>query len=71
MKSKLFAFLRIPASIRSDFLNDSVRKNDISLLVICLVVAASELYNIARVLLWSKSKLGTLNNRIYSGMYCT
>lgn len=71
MKSKLFAFLRIPASIRSDFLNDSVRKNDISLLVICLVVAASELYNIARVLLWSKSKLGTLNNRIYFGMYCT
>lgn len=71
MRTKLLDVLQIPMSVRQEFVQDSVRKNDISLLVICLVIAVAEVYNILRVLLWSQSGLGTLNNRIYFGMYCT
>ncbi|MDR3766156.1 MAG: GGDEF domain-containing protein [Butyricicoccus sp.] len=71
MRAKLLDFLQIPPSIRPEFLQDSVKKNDISLFVICLIIAVTELYNIARVVLWSPSGLRTLNNRIYFGMYCT
>ena len=34
------------------------------------MIIGMELFNIARVLFWSKSGLGTLNNRIYFGLYC-
>ena len=63
-------FLRIPPEIRPEFWQDSIRKDRLSLLVICIMIFGMEMYNMARVLLWSDSKLGTLNNRIYFGMYC-
>ena len=63
-------FLRIPPEIRPQFWQDSIPKDRLSLLVICIMIFGMEMYNMARVLLWSDSKLGTLNNRIYFGMYC-
>lgn len=62
--------LQIPGYIRQEFLTESVRKNNFSLQIICVIIFAVELFNIARVLFWSQSGLGTRNNRIYFSMYC-
>mgnify|MGYP000041190473 CR=1 FL=1 len=70
MQKKLSEFLRIPSEIREAFWKDSVQKNTLSLLVICIMVFGMELFNIARVLFMSNSGLGTANNRLYFGMYC-
>ena len=71
MKEKLLEFLRIPPEIRSVFWQDILQKNRLSLLVICVMIFGMELFNMARVLFWSSAGLGTLNNRIYFGFYCT
>ena len=63
--------LQIPDYIRQEFLQESVRKNDFSLRIICAIIFAAELFNIARVVIWSQAGLGTWNNRIYFAMYCT
>ena len=63
------SFFRIPPEIREGFWQDALQKNRLSLLVICIMIFGMEPYNMARVLLWSSSGLGTLNNRIYFGMY--
>ncbi len=70
MGAHIRGFLRIPPEIRPDFWQDAIQRNRLSLLVICIMILGMDLYNIARVLLWSTSKLGTVNNRIYFGMYC-
>ena len=70
-ESKCIDFLRIPVSIRQEFLRESVAKNHFSLLIICAIIFVWESYNIVRVLVISQVGLGTLNNRIYFGMYCT
>lgn len=62
--------LQIPGYIRQEFLQESVRKNNFSLQIICAIILATEIFNIARVLFWSKSGLGTRNNQIYFSMYC-
>lgn len=70
MTKGLLNHLNIPADIRAEYWQGSLRKNNFSLLVICVIIFGSELYNIARVLFWSASGLSTRNNRIYFGMYC-
>ena len=70
MWNRLLRFLRIPLDIREEFWLDTLQKNRLSLLVICTMIFGMEVYNIVRVLFWSPSGLGTLNNRIYFGMYC-
>ena len=70
MKEKFRDFLRIPPEIRPDFWQDALQKNRLSLLVICVMIFGMELFNMYRVLFLSSAGLGTLNNRIYFGMYC-
>lgn len=70
LRCKLFGILQIPKYIHQEFLEESVRKNDFSLRFICAIIFVVELFNMSRVLLWSKAGLGTLNNRIYFTMYC-
>ena len=70
MWSKVRAFMTLPREIEAAFWEDSLRKNQISLLVIAIMIFGMELFNIARVLFWSSAGLGTLNNRIYFGLYC-
>ena len=65
IRHNLLSYLQIPGYIRQEFLHESKRKNDVSLHIICVVIFVIEFYNLARVLLWSKSGLGTQNNRIY------
>lgn len=62
--------LQIPGYIRQEFLQETVRKNDFSLRIICVIIFAAEFYNLLRVVLWSPSGLGTRNNQIYFSMYC-
>lgn len=69
-KNKLHNQVIIPDYIRQEFYQESVRKNEISLWFICGIIFVIEAFNIARVLLWSSSGLGTRNNRIYFTMYC-
>lgn len=69
-KQRLRGKLQIPSYIRQEFLQESVRKNDFSLRIICVIIFAVELFNIARVVIWSQVGLGTRNNRIYFSMYC-
>ena len=71
MRQAVWQFLRIPPEIREEFWQNSLQKNRLSLLVICIMIFGMELYNMARVLFLSNSGLGTLNNRIYFGMYCS
>lgn len=63
-------YLKIPDYVRQEFLQESVRKNNFSLRIICAIIFVVESYNILRVVLWSQSGLGTRNNRIYFSMYC-
>ena len=53
------SFFRIPPEIREGFWQDALQKNRLSLLVICIMIFGMEPYNMARVLLWSSSGLGT------------
>ena len=69
LRAKIMAFFQIPSELRQDFWEDAVQKNRISLLVISIMIFGMELFNIARVLFWSSSGLGTRNNRIYFSMY--
>lgn len=69
-KHRLLFKLQIPSYIRQEFLQESVRKNDFSLRIICAIIFAVEIFNIARVVFWSRSGLRTQNNRIYFAMYC-
>lgn len=62
--------LQVPRDIRREFWQESVRKNDFSLRIICGIIFVSEFYNLLRVVLWSRSGLGTRNNQIYFSMYC-
>ena len=70
MKEKLLDFLKIPSDICEAYWRETLEKNRISVLAICVIIFGAEIYNIARVLFWSPSGLGTFNNRIYFGMYC-
>ena len=63
-------FFHISARIRQDYWEDTLARNRRSLLVISILVIVFELYNLARVLLLSRSGLTTLNNRIYFSLYC-
>ena len=63
-------FFTVPKDIRAEYWQESLRKNRVSLLVICIITFLTEPYNIIRVLFLSRSGLATLNNRIYFGMYC-
>lgn len=71
MGRKLKDFFTIPSDILPEFWHVAFNRNRISLLVICIMILGMELFNMARVLLWSSSGLGTLNNRIYFGFYCS
>ena len=64
-KHRLRIAPQIPGYIRQEFLQETVRKNNFSVWIICAIIIAAELFNIARVVLWSKSGLGTRNNQIY------
>ena len=55
--------------MKPEFLAAAQRHNRLSLLVICVMIFGMELFNMARVLFWSASGLGTLNNRIYFAFY--
>ena len=69
MKEKVKGLFLLPPEIRDAFLRDSVRKNRTAAQTVCVFIVLIELFNICRVLLWSKSGLGTQNNRIYFGLY--
>lgn len=69
MRAKIKTFFSIPPAILREFWTTSYQRNRVSLLVICAMIFCMELFNMARVLFWSRSGLGTLNNRIYFGMY--
>ena len=56
-------------NMRMDFIQEAVRLNRMLLRVICGGTILVELFNIIRVLFFSDSGLGTLNNRIYFGFY--
>ena len=70
MLAKLKDFFAIPSAIQSEFQQDSLQKNKVSLLIISIMIFGMELFNLARVLFFSRSGLGTVNNRIYFSMYC-
>lgn len=69
LRERLKQIFQIPPEIREDFWQDTLKKNRLSLLVICIMIFGMELFNMLRVLFWSSSGLGTLNNRIYFTMY--
>ena len=68
--NRLVSFFVIPAEMKPEFARVSAQRNRISLQLICVMIFGMELFNMARVLFWSQSGLGTLNNRIYFGLYC-
>lgn len=71
VKAAILDFFHVPEAVRAEFWREVLQKNHLSLVVICIMILGMELYNMARVLLWSSSGLGTLNNRIYFGFYAS
>ena len=69
MKQSILKFLSAPPEIRPELRQDAFLKNRRSLFLICIMIFFMELFNIARVLFFSKSGLGTQNNRIYFTFY--
>ena len=70
MKQSILKFLSAPPEIRPELRQDAFLKNRRSLFLICIMIFFMELFNIARVLFWSRSGLDSVNNRIYFGLYC-
>ena len=71
MRQTVVDFLSVPKDLRQEYWQDTVQKNRLSLFIICIMIVGMELFNMARVLFMSSAKLGTLNNRIYFGLYCS
>lgn len=71
MRKWMTELLVVPQEIQEDFRKVCIGKNRISLTLICLIVIPIELFNMARVLFFSRSGLGTVNNLIYFCMYST
>ena len=71
MMQQVRDFLRVPPELLAAFQQDTLQKNRLALVVISIMIFGMELFNMARVLFWSTSGLGTLNNQIYFGMYCS
>lgn len=71
LKNKVIDFFTVPEAVRPEYRQEAQEKNERSLLVMSVIILVAEIYNIIRVLFLSRSGLGTLNNRIYFGMYCT
>lgn len=69
MGVRLKRIFQIPPEIQAEFWQDTLRRNHLSLLVICIMIFGMEMFNMLRVLFWSESGLGTVNNRIYFTMY--
>ena len=69
MRVRLKQIFQIPPEVLTEFWQDTLRRNHLSLLVICIMIIGMELFNMSRVLFWSESGLGTVNNRIYFTMY--
>ena len=69
-KDRFLSELQITDYIRQEFLNESVRKNNFSLQIICVIIFGAEFCNIARVIFLSPSGLTTRNNQIYFFLYC-
>ena len=69
MLKAIHDFFIITPEVKPEFLAAAQRHNRLSLLVICVMIFGMELFNMARVLFWSASGLGTLNNRIYFAFY--
>ena len=67
MKQSILKFLSAPPEIRPELRQDAFLKNRRSLFLICIMIFFMELFNIARVLFWSRSGLDSVNNRIYFG----
>ncbi len=51
------------------YIQESVKRNFYSFKILVLFILVSQIYNISRVLFYSQSGLGTLNNRIYFCFY--
>ena len=69
MRATIRSFFAIPPAVLPEFWRTARHRNRVSLLVICAMIFGMELFNMARVLFWSSAGLGTLNNRIYFGLY--
>lgn len=70
MKQTMLKLLSVPEELKTEYWQDILQKNRRSLFVVCFMIVAMELFNIARVLFWSKSGLQSVNNRIYFALYC-
>ncbi len=64
-----FYFRSVPEEIKEDYRREVIRSNGAVLSVLSVLAICAELFNIARVLFFSKSGLGTQNNRIYFTFY--
>lgn len=69
MPNKIKEFLTVPAKMKEEFWKETLRKNQLSLLIIDIMILVIEPFNMARVFWGSKSGLSSVNNRIYFGMY--
>lgn len=60
---------KIPPENRKEFIAKAAHMNTLLIKALAFFGIISQLFNMARVLWFSKSGLGTLNNRIYFGLY--
>lgn len=70
MRETIARLYRIPDGIRSLYIQNAVRKNEITLPVMSVLIVLMELFNIIRVIFFSRSGLETWNNCFYFTMYC-
>ncbi len=54
-----------PKNVRKEYWNRVVISNHKILMILVVLTMAIQIFNIFRVIFWSRSGLGTVNNRIY------
>ncbi|HIQ99873.1 MAG TPA: GGDEF domain-containing protein [Candidatus Scybalocola faecavium] len=59
-----------PKNVRKEYWNRVVISNHKILMILVVLTMAIQIFNIFRVIFWSRSGLGTVNNRIYFVLYC-
>ncbi len=69
MLRKVRQFFTIPEEICGEYWKNCLRKNRIALLIICFGAIPIELFNICRVLFFSRSGIRSVNNQVYLCFY--
>ncbi len=71
MRGKIIQRLTLPKELEQDYWQQTIASNARIVMAVVSLCIAVQFFNLYRLLVLSERKLGTFNNRIYFGFYCS